>query len=63
MSSPLQSYVARLKDEKAALERVLTQLQIEGVSENRIGDTDTWIEQVTERLAAIDTALKALDID
>ena len=56
--SPLQSYVARLKDEKAALERVLKQLD---VSEDRIDDTDEWIEQVTVRLGAIDTALKALD--
>jgi hypothetical protein len=60
--SPLQSYMARLKDEKAALESVLKQLKTENVSENRIDDTDRWIEQVTVRLAAIDTALKALEV-
>ncbi len=59
--SPLQSYVARLKDEKAALERLLKQLKTKNVAEDRIDDTDAWIEQVTVRLAAIDTALKALE--
>jgi hypothetical protein len=60
--SPLERYVARLKDERAVLQNVLDRLEAEdAASEQTIPGTEQWIKQITVRLAAIDTFLKAVE--
>jgi hypothetical protein len=54
--------VARLKDERAALESILEELETDdSVPEGAIRNTEQWIEQLRTRLAAIDTFLKAVE--
>jgi hypothetical protein len=60
--SPLERYVARLKDERSVLDRLLHQLEADGpLSGKQIQSTLHWVEQVRLRLAEIDAFLKAVE--
>jgi hypothetical protein len=58
----LERYVARLKEEREVLEKVLEDLESEAAaSDDGIDGTASWIEQVKLKLAKIDVFLKAAE--
>jgi hypothetical protein len=61
-ASPLERYVARLKDERATLQWLLDQLETENALwGEEVQSTPEWVDQVKVRLAKIDTFLKAVE--
>ena len=60
--SPLERYVARLKEERDVLDRLLHQLEVEStIADKQIRSTSEWIEQVRLRIAEIDDFLAAIE--
>ena len=60
--SPLERYVARLKEERDVLDRLLHQLEADStIADKQIRSTSEWIEQVRLRIAEIDDFLAAME--